>query len=76
MSETPKAPDAWKMTRLGDILTDKQLKRCLKIMEKPDFHKPLSEYLESIEPKLETHKGVLPAYLAYMFEFMRMQGKL
>lgn len=60
---------------VGEILTEEELKQALKIMEQPDYHMPLTAYLESIEPKLED-KGMLPAFFAYWLELAQMEGKI
>lgn len=62
-----------------DLLTDKQVKKCITILDKtPDDTEAvarLREYLEKFHKDLVI-KGVVPSYLAYYFIYLRNNGQL
>jgi len=64
------------MIRIQDVLTDPQIRAVVEIMEisnPQDRVKRVTAYLESLEPKL-IHKGILPAYLAWILEAVLVVG--
>lgn len=62
-----KTPEGWTNAKVGDFLTDAQIKKVEEILKSPELeqiHK-LKKYLSSIQPPLE-EKGIIPDYLAYI----------
>jgi len=71
-------PEGWSSIRLGDLLTDQQIKRVVRLVNDPktgDHAKTqaLKACLRSFGPQLEA-KGVVPDYLAYWLMWRLAQG--
>lgn len=68
-----------KEVTVRDLLSDAQVKKCVAILNKtPDDTEAvarLREYLEKFHKDLVI-KGVVPAYLAYYFIYLRNNGQL
>lgn len=68
-------PEGWKMLTIGEILTDDQFKKVVKIMlEKSgdttqERVKKMKQYLNTLEGQLN-EKGIVPDYLAYYLEYL------
>lgn len=67
------------MKSVRDLLTDKQIERVVAIMNSEDDPErrvsKVRKYLEQFHANLVV-KGVVPAYLAYYFEFLLETGQL
>lgn len=65
-----------KTVQLRELLTEKQLKKVVRILRappSPERAAELKEYLVSQRESLEL-KGILPLYLFYMIEFLEMKA--
>lgn len=73
------AHEKWRVTTVGDLLSDDQVKHVIKIMRRTKDDTEAVErtyrYLRKFTANLES-KGVVPRYLAYYFLYLRSQGLL